>query len=101
HARRRPRRGVARGDLPGVGEAGPARRARLAVDHGHLEAGARQVPRAGHADHTTAKNQDTLHRTLRQELSLPRTPEPWNARILPPRFRDYFLIFRTYPGLCP
>ncbi len=56
HARRGPRRRVAGRDLAGVGKAGFAAGSGFAVHHGHLEAGARQVPRGAHADDATAQN---------------------------------------------
>src|SRR5690606_40354984 len=57
HARRRPGRGVAGGNLPGVGEAGFQRRTRLAFHQFHLETRARQVVGAADTDDTTSKDQ--------------------------------------------
>lgn len=58
HTRRRPRRGVARRDLTGIGEAGFHADRRLTIDHGHLEAGTRQIISTGCTDYATTKDQN-------------------------------------------
>ena len=55
--------GVADGDLPAVGPAGLQGRARPALDHLDLVAGARQPPRAGHPDDARAEDGDFHRRT--------------------------------------
>ncbi|MNT11180.1 hypothetical protein D3C72_1460480 [compost metagenome] len=59
HTRRGPRRRVARRDLAGIGKAGAKRRRGLAIHDGHFMTGTGQVPRAGHANNTTAKHKNT------------------------------------------
>ncbi len=59
-----PRRGVAEGELAGVGKAGFQCRAGLPVQHRHLVARLSQVPGTGRADHTTAEYQNPHRRLL-------------------------------------
>ncbi len=64
HPGRGPRRGVAEGELAGVGEAGLQRRAGLPIHHRDLVARLSQVPGTGRADHTTAEYQNPHRRLL-------------------------------------
>ena len=48
-------------DMPGVGEAGLARRLGLAVDHRDLVTVLDELPGGGHADHAGAQDDD-VHR---------------------------------------
>jgi len=56
HARSSPRRGVAEGQLAGIGEAGFQRGTGLAVDDGDFKPGLSQVPGTGGADHAAAED---------------------------------------------
>jgi len=58
HPGRGPRRGIAEGQLPGVGETGFQPRTGLAFEHTDLMPGLAQIPGTGDTDHAAAKNQD-------------------------------------------